>query len=82
MARSRTARNRILILGGGFAGAYVARLLGRRGATIVSPENFMLYTPTTMGAYVDTLKYRGRLLLSDAAPRRARAERALPPLRR
>jgi NADH dehydrogenase FAD-containing subunit len=45
MTRSRTARNGVLILGGGFAGAYVARLLGRRGATIVSPENFMLYTP-------------------------------------
>ena len=45
MTRPRTARNGVLILGGGFAGAYVARLLGRRGATIVSPENFMLYTP-------------------------------------
>ena len=29
-----------LILGGGFAGSAVARLLGQRGATIVSPENF------------------------------------------
>jgi hypothetical protein len=37
------------IQGGGFAGAYVARLLGRRGATIVSPENFMLYTPMLPG---------------------------------
>src|SRR5438876_10263643 len=34
-----------VILGGGFAGAYVARYLGERRATIVSPENFMLYTP-------------------------------------
>jgi NADH dehydrogenase len=34
-----------LIVGGGFAGAYVARLLGRTGATIVNPENYMLYTP-------------------------------------
>ena len=33
------------MLGGGFAGSYVARLLKRRGATIVSRENFMLYTP-------------------------------------
>src|SRR5206468_6772601 len=41
----REARGGVLILGGGFAGAYVARLLGRRGATIVSPENFMLFTP-------------------------------------
>ena len=32
-------------MGGGFAGAYVARLLGKRGATIVNPDNFMLYTP-------------------------------------
>lgn len=36
----------MLILGGGFAGSYVARLLGRRGATIVNPHNFMLYTPS------------------------------------
>src|SRR6266516_7302625 len=41
----REARGGILILGGGFAGAYVARLLGRHAATIVSPENFMLFTP-------------------------------------
>src|SRR4051794_4077278 len=41
----RSARGGVLVLGGGFAGAYVARLLGNRGATIVSPENFMLYTP-------------------------------------
>jgi NADH dehydrogenase len=34
-----------LILGGGFGGAYVARLLGKRGATIVSPDSAMLYTP-------------------------------------
>jgi NADH:ubiquinone reductase (H+-translocating) len=34
-----------LILGGGFAGANVARALGRDGATIVNPSNFMLYTP-------------------------------------
>ena len=31
-------------MGGGFAGAYVARRLGTRGCTILSPENFMLYT--------------------------------------
>jgi NADH:quinone reductase (non-electrogenic) len=35
----------VLVLGGGFAGAYVARQLGRGGATIVNPTNFMLYTP-------------------------------------
>jgi NADH dehydrogenase len=42
---ARAARGGTLILGGGFAGAYVARRLGRRGATIVNPDNFMLYTP-------------------------------------
>jgi NADH dehydrogenase len=42
---SRQARGGTLILGGGFAGSYVAKLLGRAGATIVSRENFMLYTP-------------------------------------
>ena len=41
----RHARGGTLVLGGGFAGSYVARLLGKRGATIVSLENFMLYTP-------------------------------------
>ena len=33
------------MLGGGFAGSYVARGLGRSGATIVNPTNFILYTP-------------------------------------
>ena len=37
------AKGRHLILGGGFGGAHVARLL--REATIVSPESSMLYTP-------------------------------------
>jgi NADH:quinone reductase (non-electrogenic) len=39
------AMTKTLILGGGFGGAYVARLLGKRGATIVSPDSAMLYTP-------------------------------------
>jgi NADH:quinone reductase (non-electrogenic) len=41
----RRARGGILILGGGFAGAWVARLLGKRGreSTIVNHENFMLF---------------------------------------
>jgi NADH:ubiquinone reductase (H+-translocating) len=42
---TRVARGGTVILGGGFGGAYVARLLGERGATIVSPESTMLYTP-------------------------------------
>ncbi len=49
----------VLILGGGFAGAYVARLLGSaRAATIVSPENFMLYTPLLPEAASGTLEPR------------------------
>jgi NADH:quinone reductase (non-electrogenic) len=42
---TQRARAGTLILGGGFGGAHVARLLGKRGATIVSPESAMLYTP-------------------------------------
>src|SRR5687768_6598018 len=41
----RAARGGVLVIGGGFAGSYVARRLGKRGATIVNPTNFMLYTP-------------------------------------
>ena len=39
------ARGGTLIVGGGFAGASLARMIGKAGATVVSPENFMLYTP-------------------------------------
>jgi len=54
----REARGGVLILGGGFAGAYVARLLGDRGSTIVSRENFMLYTPLLPEAASGTLEPR------------------------
>ncbi len=54
----REARGGVLVLGGGFAGAYVARLLGRTGATIVSRENFMLYTPLLPEAASGTLEPR------------------------
>src|SRR5215208_1701680 len=54
----RAARGGTLILGGGFAGAYVARLLGRSGATMVSPQNFMLYTPILPEAASGTLEPR------------------------
>jgi NADH:ubiquinone reductase (H+-translocating) len=54
----RSARGGILILGGGFAGGYVARLVGKRGATIVSPENFMLFTPLLPEAASGTLEPR------------------------
>jgi NADH dehydrogenase FAD-containing subunit len=52
------ARGGTLIVGGGFAGGYVAHLLGKHGATIVSPENFMLYTPILPEAASGTLEPR------------------------
>ena len=39
----RDARNGTLIVGGGYAGSILARHVGE--ATIVSPENFMLFRP-------------------------------------
>ncbi len=54
----RQARGGVLVVGGGFAGGYVARLLGTQGATIVSPENFMLYTPMLPEAASGTLEPR------------------------
>jgi NADH dehydrogenase len=47
-----------LVVGGGFAGSYVARCLGKRGATIVSPENSMLFTPLLPEAASGTLEPR------------------------
>jgi len=58
MVEARRARGGTLVLGGGFAGSYVARLLGRRGATIVSLENFMLFTPLLPEAASGTLEPR------------------------
>jgi len=45
MTAERDARGGVLILGGGFGGAWLARLLGKRGreSTIVNHENFMLF---------------------------------------
>jgi NADH dehydrogenase len=54
----RRARGGVLVVGGGFAGGYVARLLGRAGATVVSRENFMLYTPLLPEAAAGTLEPR------------------------
>ncbi len=54
----REARGGTLVLGGGFAGSYVARLLKRNGATVVSLENFMLYTPLLPEAASGTLEPR------------------------
>jgi len=58
MATRREAKGGTLIVGGGFAGAYVARLLRKRGATIVSPENFMLFTPLLPEAASGTIEPR------------------------
>jgi NADH dehydrogenase len=44
-ARPRRAVGGVLVVGGGFGGAGVARELGKRGATIVSAQNSMLFTP-------------------------------------
>jgi NADH:quinone reductase (non-electrogenic) len=54
----RDARGGVLVLGGGFAGGYVARLLGGRGATVASTENFMLYTPLLPEAASGTIEPR------------------------
>jgi len=54
---TRPARGGVLVVGGGFAGAYVARLL-RHGATIVDPHNFMLFTPLLPEAASGTLEPR------------------------
>jgi NADH dehydrogenase len=55
---AREARGGVLVLGGGFAGAYVARELGEGGATVVSKENYMLYTPLLPEAASGTLEPR------------------------
>ena len=54
----REARGGTVIVGGGWAGSYVARNLGKRGATIVSPENSMLYTALLPEAASGTLEPR------------------------
>jgi NADH dehydrogenase len=54
----RRAAGGTLVVGGGYAGGYVAKLVGKRGATIVSPENFMLFTPLLPEAASGTLEPR------------------------
>jgi NADH:ubiquinone reductase (H+-translocating) len=54
----REARGGILVLGGGFAGAWTARLLGKHGATIVNRENFMLFASLLPEAASGTLEPR------------------------
>jgi NADH dehydrogenase len=58
VATEHQARGGTLILGGGFAGSWVARLLGKRGATIVSPVNFMLFASLLPEAASGTLEPR------------------------
>ena len=58
VSATREACGGVLVVGGGFAGGYVARELGSRGATIVSKENFMLYTPLLPEAASGTLEPR------------------------
>lgn len=66
----RAARGGVLVVGGGFAGGYVARLRGKRGATVVSPENFMLYTPMLPEAASGTLEPRHTVVpLRQMCPR-------------
>jgi NADH dehydrogenase len=52
------ARGGTLILGGGFARSDVAKLLKKQGATIVSPENFMLFASMLPEAASGTLEPR------------------------
>ena len=74
----RTARNGTLILGGGFGGAHVARSLGRAGATIVSPESSLLYTPLLPEVAAGAIEPRHvyvplRMMCPDAEHLRGRA---------
>src|SRR5205823_14038674 len=57
-AMEAQARGGTLILGGGFAGSYVAKLLKKQGATIISPENFMLFASMLPEAASGTLEPR------------------------
>ncbi|MGI9659372.1 MAG: NAD(P)/FAD-dependent oxidoreductase [Gaiellaceae bacterium] len=54
----RNARGGTLILGGGFGGSWIARLLGKSGATIVNPDNFSLFTPLLPEAASGTVEPR------------------------
>jgi hypothetical protein len=56
--KRRSATGGVLVLGGGFAGGYVARGLGERGATIVSPDNSLTFSPLLPEAASGTLELR------------------------
>jgi NADH:ubiquinone reductase (H+-translocating) len=54
----REAHGGTLIVGGGYAGSYVARCLGKRGATMVNPQNSMLFSALLPEAASGTLEPR------------------------
>jgi NADH dehydrogenase len=54
----REARGGTVVVGGGYAGSYVARCLGKRGATIVNPQNSMLFSALLPEAASGTLEPR------------------------
>jgi len=56
MVSKRTARGGTLIVGGGYAGSILARLVG--DATIVGPDNYMLFRPLLAEAASATLEPR------------------------
>ena len=70
--RETSARGGTLVLGGGFAGAYVARLLGKRGATIVVAAELDA---------VHAAPARGGVGHDRAAPRRCAVAPDVPPCR-
>ena len=47
-----------MVVGGGYAGSYVARCLGKHGATIVNPQNSMLFSALLPEAASGTLEPR------------------------
>ncbi|HZB22230.1 MAG TPA: hypothetical protein VE444_00160, partial [Gaiellaceae bacterium] len=52
----RQARGGVLVVGGGYAGSLVARMVGE--CTIVSPENSMLFRPLLAEAASGTIEPR------------------------
>jgi NADH:ubiquinone reductase (H+-translocating) len=54
----RQARGGTVVVGGGYAGSYVARCLGKHGATIVNPQNSMLFSALLPEAASGTLEPR------------------------
>jgi NADH:ubiquinone reductase (H+-translocating) len=74
----KEAKGGTLVLGGGFGGAYVARLLGKRGATVVSLDGSMLYTPLLPEVAAGAIEPRHvvvplRMMCPDAEVVRGRA---------